>query len=116
MAIEHTQPGQPVNVSPYADRLSEQSTFAIFKSRDLEVMRLVLAAGRSLPTHKVPGEVTIQCIEGQLEISTPHHTKILDPGHLILLSGGQLHGVMALQASSALVTVALKQAAQRTTS
>ncbi len=109
MAIEHAQPGQPIDVSPLGERLAQQSTFAVFKAQDLEVMRLVLAAGKSLPPHKVPGEITIHCIEGRLEITTPTHKAILEPGNLVLLSGGEVHAVLALQASSALVTVALKK-------
>ena len=112
MAIEHTPPGQPVDVSPYGARLATQATFAVFKARDLEVMRLVLAAGKSLPPHKVPGEITIHCIEGQLEITTPQRKTVLDPGQLVLLPGGEVHAVLALQSSSALVTVALKRPAQ----
>ena len=115
MAIEHTPPGQPVDVSPYGARLATQATFAVFKARDLEVMRLVLAAGKSLPPHKVPGEITIHCIEGQLEITTPQRKTVLDPGHLVLLPGDEVHAVLALQASSALVTVALKRTPQDAT-
>jgi len=107
MAIEHALPGQPVDVTAYGERLTLRSTFAVFKSRDLEVMRLVLAAGKTLPPHKVPGDITIHCIEGRLEIGTPERKTILEPGHLILLAGGEVHGVVALEASSALVTIAL---------
>ena len=39
---------------------------ALFKTEELEVIRLVLAAGKSLPPHKVPGEITIQCLEGRI--------------------------------------------------
>jgi quercetin dioxygenase-like cupin family protein len=109
MAIEHAVPGHPIDIAPFGERLSQQSTFAVFKAQDLEVMRLVLAAGKSLPPHKVPGEITIHCIEGRLEISTPTHNTVLEPGHLILLPGAEVHGVLALQDSSALVTVALKK-------
>lgn len=108
MALEHALPGQSIDVSPLGERLAQQATFAVFKAQDLEVMRLVLAAGKSLPPHKVPGEITIHCIEGRLEISTPTGKTILEPGNLILLSGGEVHAVLALQPSSALVTVALR--------
>ena len=109
MAIEHAVPGQPIDVSPLGERLGRQSTFAVFKAQDLEVMRLVLLAGKALPPHKVPGEITILCIEGRLEISTPAGKAVLAPGQLMLLSGGEVHGVVALAESSALVTVALRK-------
>ena len=108
MALEHAQPGQPVDVSPFGERLTQQATFAVFKAQHLEVMRLVLAAGKSLPPHKVPGEVTVLCIEGHLEVTTPTTCAVLAPGQLVLLPGGEVHSVRALEAASALVTVALR--------
>ena len=48
-------------------------------------------------------------IEGRLEISTPAGKAVLAPGQLMLLSGGEVHGVVALADSSALVTVALRK-------
>ena len=109
MAIDHAVSGQVIDVTPFGERLQGQSTHAVFKARDLEVMRLVLPAGKGLPPHKVPGEVTIQCIEGRLEISLPTGRSVLAPGQLMLLSGGEVHGVTALEDASALVTVSLRR-------
>ena len=110
MAIEHAVPGQPIDVSPFGDRLGQQSTFAVFKAQDLEVMRLVLAAGKTLPPHKVPGEITIHCLEGRMEIRCPARSPVvLGAGQLVLLSGGDVHAVTALEDSSALVTIALRK-------
>jgi hypothetical protein len=64
MAIPHALPGQAIDVAPLGTRLSSEQTIALFKSADLEVIRLVLPAGKSLPPHKVAGEITIQCVEG----------------------------------------------------
>ncbi len=65
MAIPHAQSGQVIDVRPLGPSLADERTVALFKTDDLEVMRLVLTAGKSLPPHKVAGEITIQCIEGK---------------------------------------------------
>lgn len=109
MAIEHALPGQAVNVQPLGSSLSTEKTTALFKSTDLEVMRLVLLAGKSLPPHKVPGEITIQCVEGSLDVTAEGRSHVLRAGHLLYLAGNVLHGVTALEDASALVTVALKK-------
>jgi quercetin dioxygenase-like cupin family protein len=109
MAIPHASPGQIVDVTPLGSRLPSEKTSALFKSQDLEVMRLVLQAGKSLPPHKVPGEITIQCIEGALNIGTDGQNHVLRPGNLLYLSGNALHNVLALEDSSAIVTVALRR-------
>ena len=109
MAIEHALPGQAIDVRPLGGSLSTEKTTALFKSNDLEVMRLVLLAGKSLPPHKVPGEITIHCIEGALDVTAEGKSHVLRAGQLLYLSAHVLHGFTALEDSSALVTVALKK-------
>jgi quercetin dioxygenase-like cupin family protein len=109
MAIPHAVPGQAVDVQPFGERLSSERTVALFKSEDLEVMRLVLGAGKSLPSHKVPGEITIQCIEGAMNVTVDGLSYVLRAGQLLYLPGAVVHGVTALEDSSALVTVALRK-------
>ena len=108
MALQHASSGQPLDVRPLEARVSATQTFALFKSTDLEVMRLVLVAGKSMPPHKVPGEITIQCIEGSLEIALDDGTVRLESGQLMFLSGHAMHAVKAVTDASALVTIALK--------
>jgi quercetin dioxygenase-like cupin family protein len=87
--------------------LSGERTIALFKTDDLEVMRLVLTAGKSLPPHKVAGEITIQCIEGRIDVNLDGESRILDAGQLIYLARDVVHGVVAIEDASVLVTIAL---------
>jgi len=109
MAIPHAAPGQAVDVQPFGARLASEQTVALFKSEHLEVMRLVLKAGKGLPPHKVPGEITVQCIEGALDVTANGASHVLRAGQLLYLPGAVVHGVTALEDSSALVTVALRK-------
>lgn len=109
MALLHAAPAQRMDVRPLGDRLPETKTAALFKSADLEVMRLVLTAGRSLPPHAVPGEITIQCLEGSFDITLDDGSVRLDAGELLYLAGQARHGVAAVTDASALVTIALKR-------
>lgn len=105
MAIPHAQPGQPVDIRPLGSRLSGEKSVALFKSDQLEVMRVVLPAGKSLPPHAVAGELTIQCLEGRVGVTVNGEPRVLDPGHLLYLPGGVLHDVVGIDDSSALVTL-----------
>lgn len=109
MAIPHALPGQAVDVRPLGTGLAHQQTRALFKSADLEVMRLVLGAGKSLPPHCVPGEITVQCIEGSLVVTAEGCSHALGAGQLLYLAGGVMHGVTAVEDASALVTIALRR-------
>jgi len=107
MAIPHAHPGQAVDVRPLGAALARTQTTALFKSADLEVIRLVLTAGKGLPPHRVAGEITVQCIEGRLEVTVEGRPQVLDAGQLLYVAGGVTHGVVALEDASALVTIAL---------
>lgn len=81
---------------------------ALFKSVDLEVIRLVLRAGEAMPPHQVAGEITLQCLEGCLDVSHDGRTTALEAGQLLYLSGGVCHGLQARRDASALLTIALR--------
>jgi quercetin dioxygenase-like cupin family protein len=109
MAIPHASAGQTIDVRPLGSRLASEKTIALFKASDLEVMRLVLRAGKSFPPHKVAGEITIHCIEGAIDVTADGTSHVLRAGQLVFLSGNVSHGVTALEDSSVLVTVALRR-------
>ncbi|MFG6490443.1 hypothetical protein ACG04R_27510 [Roseateles sp. BYS78W] len=107
MALQHASPGQAIDIQPAATEAGDARTVALFKSRDLEVMRLVLPAGKGLPPHKVAREITIQCVSGALAVTTPAGRHELQAGQLLYLDREAMHNVLALQDAVALVTVAL---------
>ena len=109
MALEHSLPGQAADVTPFGPRLAVQRTTALFKSNDLEVIRLVLRAGDVFPPHSVNGEITLQCIEGRLEVQSEGHGLVLEAGQLLYLLGKTPHGVRALSDASALLTIVVRK-------
>lgn len=106
MALQHAVPGEVIDAAPLGSQLGEARTTALIKTSELEVIRVVLARGRSLPTHKVPGTITIQCIEGSVEV-THASVATLQPQQVVLIDGGQPHALRALEDSSLLVTIVL---------
>jgi quercetin dioxygenase-like cupin family protein len=110
MSIPHAQSGQAIQVAPFGQELGQQRTVALFKSAQLEVMRLVLLAGKSMPAHKLSGEITIQCLEGKLDINVAGSSTLLQAGELMFLVGAVPHSVTALVDASALVTIVLHRA------
>lgn len=107
MAISHPSSGEPVTVRPYGASLSGERTTALFKSDELEVIRLVLPAGKAFPAHTVAGEITLQCLEGQLEVTINGAAQRLNAHELMFLAGGVVHGVQAVSDASALLTIVL---------
>lgn len=108
MALPHVGAGQPCDVRPLGEALAGTPSSALFKSEQLEVIRLVLPAGRSMPPHRVAGEITLQCLEGELALSLAGGPQRLAAGQLLFLRGGELHGLQALSDASALLTLVLR--------
>ena len=109
MAIPHANPGQPIDIRPLGPALPSARTLALFKSGELEVIRLILPAGKSLPPHEVPGEITIQCLEGRFEVTAGGHSHALQAGQLLYLPGGVLHSLVGIEDASGLVTIVLQK-------
>jgi len=109
MALPHAQPAQAIDVKPLGAALSGARSTALFKTDELEVMQLVLRAGKTVPAHKVPGEITVQCIEGIIEFTADGRVCTLHPGQLLYLPGGVVHSLVGVSDASALLTIVLRK-------
>jgi quercetin dioxygenase-like cupin family protein len=112
MAIPHVQPGEVIDVHPLANTLASSQTRTLIKTPHVEVIRMVLSAGKVLAEHKAPGEITVQCLEGRMTFRTMGQTKQLQPGDLLYLSAEEAHSVEAIEDSSFLLTMVLPRPAE----
>lgn len=110
MAIPHATPGDVIDVRPLGAALAATRTHALFKSGDLEVIRVVLRAGDEMPPHVVAGEITVQCVEGRIAFTCDAGVRELTAGELIHASGDEMHALRGIEDSSLLLTIALKPA------
>jgi quercetin dioxygenase-like cupin family protein len=113
MSIPHLQPGEVFSVLPLQERLAESRTQTLVKTNALEVLRLVLPAGKVIPEHRAPSEITVQCLEGRTEFTTQSGAVSLGPGDMLYLSRRASHSLRAVENSSLLVTLLLEETAQR---
>lgn len=106
MAISHIQPGEVIQLS-LGTALSDSRTTTLVKTSDLELIRLVLPAGKIIPLHQAPGEITVQCLEGRVEFTVEGRTQELNGGQLLYLTAGEPHTLKGLEDASLLVTLLL---------
>jgi quercetin dioxygenase-like cupin family protein len=111
MAIPHAKAGEVISVRPLGAALNATSTYAIVKTDILEVIRIVLPAGKRLPPHQVPGEITVQCLEGKVEFVVGELKRELTAGSFLYVEGSGEHAVHAIEDASLLVTIVLKHKA-----
>lgn len=107
MSIPHLSSGDTGSVLPLGGNLKNTPTTALFKAPHMEVARLVLLAGKHLPPHAVAGPMTVQCLEGEVEISLDGGSRRLRQGDLIYLAGNVRHDLTAVTDASVLLTIVL---------
>jgi quercetin dioxygenase-like cupin family protein len=97
-----------VDVRPLTTGFDEARTTTLVKTEQLELIRLVLPAGKEIAEHQVAGEITIQCLEGQVEFTSNNVTRSLSAGELVYLAGASKHSLCAVENASLLLTILLE--------
>lgn len=108
MAIHHAVPAEIIDVRPLGAKLKESKTAVLVKTDALEVLRIVLPAGKQLPSHRVDGEITAQCLEGRVAFGVEGVEHELAQGQMLYVAGGAAHALRGIEDSSVLVTILLK--------
>jgi quercetin dioxygenase-like cupin family protein len=109
MSLPHAASGDLINIAPLGDRLENAVSTAFLKTEHLELMRLVLRAGKSMPEHWVEGELTLQCLEGSFELEAHGKRQTLGAGEMVYLAPRVPHALHARENTSVLLTVLLNR-------
>ncbi len=107
MAQAHHQSGERFAVKPLGPRIEGARTTALIKAEQLELVRIVLHAGKGLPLHQVAGEITFLCLEGRIDFITSTSHLSLEPGDMVHLACNEPHALSADEDASALLTICL---------
>jgi len=109
MALPHANSGDLINIAPLDDKFEGAVSHAFLKTEHIELMRLVLPAGKSMPEHWVEGEVTLQCLEGTFELEAHGRRQPVRVGEMVYLGPKVPHALHAQENASVLLTVLLNQ-------
>lgn len=109
MAIPHAQPGEVVDVRPLGPSLPSAQTKTQFRGTQVEVIRLVVPAGKAIDEHRAKGELIVHCLEGRVAFTACGKTQDLEAGKLLYLPKGEPHALRGIENASLLLTVVLPQ-------
>jgi quercetin dioxygenase-like cupin family protein len=109
MSLPHANSGDLINIAPLGDKFEGAVSHAFLKTEHIELMRLVLPAGKSMPEHWVEGEVTLQCLEGAFELEAHGRRQPVRVGEMVYLGPRVPHALHARENTSVLMTVLLNQ-------
>lgn len=105
MALQHAGSGERIalldNIDPH------YASVALARTPHMELIRLQLQKGKAMPTHRVEGEITLQCLQGELACEAHGQVTLLRPMEMLYLAGGEPHAVRANQDSVALLMILL---------
>lgn len=104
MALKHAAPGEVVNLRPLGASFDAAKTSAIVKSDRFEAVRLVVAAGATIPSHRVEGYITLHCLEGRVVLDAQREIE-LAAGDWVYLDRGTPHSLRGLEDSTLLLTI-----------
>ena len=107
MAIPHAKPGEIVDARPLGLALASSQTTTLIRAEQVEIIRLVVPAGRAIPEHKAKGEIVVQCLEGRVAFTAFGKTQNLEAGKLLYLPTGEPHSVKGIESASLLLTILL---------
>ena len=105
MSIPHAGPGEVVDVRPLGAALAAATTRTLVKTDALDVIRMVVPAGKEIPTHVATGELIVQCLEGKIAFTACGKTHDLEAGRLLYLPAGEPHSLRGVEDGSLLLTV-----------
>lgn len=107
MTVTHALPGEVIDVSPLRSDLAATQSKALVKTDSVEVIRLIVPAGKSIPTHKAKGDSTVHCLEGKVAFTVCGKTHELSSGKMLYVPVGEPHSLLGVENSSLLLTILL---------
>jgi len=105
MALKHADFMEVVDLTITPAGAEAQGSASVLKTDRIQLMRLVMTAGQVLPEHRVPGEITIQCLSGEITVTSGTRSARLAPCQLVALEGDAPHAVHAHVDATLLVTL-----------
>ena len=107
MSLPHAKSGQVIDLMTFPGEMPSDTSFALVKTPQMEVIRMVLNEGKKIPEHNVSGEISVQCLQGEVIFKTEELDQTLKPGCWLYLNGSVPHSLEAIVDSVLLVTILL---------
>ncbi|HAH49371.1 MAG TPA: cupin, partial [Planctomycetaceae bacterium] len=105
MSPSHAKPGEVLTVAPLGADLESTKTKILVKTDDLEIVRMIIKAGNSLPSHSAQGVLTVQCLEGHVRFKCMGNDHDLKAGQMIYLPHAETHSVECVESAALLLTI-----------
>lgn len=107
MALQHAVSGERIALERSGDDIANFTSVALVKTDHMELIRLLVTKDKPIPEHRVEGEMTLLCLQGEIAFDAHGRTTVLRPNEMIYLAGGEPHTIRADTEAVALMTILL---------
>ncbi|HUY93063.1 MAG TPA: hypothetical protein VMV10_30315 [Pirellulales bacterium] len=105
MAEPIANPGPTIWLEPLASIDETSRKITLVKTPQVEIIQLIVPAGRDVPTHQAQGDMVVQCLDGRVSLFALGKKYDLKPGQLLHLSLDDQFSIRGIDNASVLVTL-----------
>lgn len=101
----HIQSGEVVNLETLKGEMDVDASYALVKTDDMEVIRMAVHKGKTIDEHSVDGEMSVQCLKGDILFTVDGNARELTAGDWLYLEKKQKFSYSVKEDTILLVTI-----------
>lgn len=101
----HVESGEVINLETLKGDMNVDASYALVKTEDMEVIRMALPEGKEITEHSVKGEMSIQCLRGNIRFRVGNVVRNLSADDWMFLEREQVFSYTVTSNTILLVTI-----------
>jgi len=101
----HVQSGEIIDLELLKEDMDVDASYALIKTEDMEVIRMALPAGKKIEEHSVAGEMSVQCLKGNIQFRLEEGNRSLSADDWMFLERKQPFSYTVNKDTILLVTI-----------
>ena len=101
----HIKSGEVVNLETLREEMDVDASYALVKTDDMEVIRMAVQKGKTIDEHNIEGEMSVQCLKGDILFMVDGNARELMPGDWLYLQKKQNFSYSVKEDTILLVTI-----------
>jgi|GEM_PF-407425 quercetin dioxygenase-like cupin family protein len=101
----HVNAGEVINLDTLKGDMDVDSSYALVKTDDMEVIRMALPEGKEINEHSVEGEMSMLCLKGDITFTIDGNERNLNEDDWLYLQREELFSYRVNRPTLLLVTI-----------
>jgi quercetin dioxygenase-like cupin family protein len=113
--VDHTIDGSliKINIPQFINQIKnekqwiekDRNAITVFKTNNLSIVLIGLKKNATMPKHKVDGTLSLQVLEGAIQVDTNEQSIELNQGQMLALNTSFEHSILAIEETFFLLTL-----------